>query len=258
MSSLHYDDDVIAFLEAMWGEGFLSPGGPEEVARLLDGRDINGKTVVDIGSGAGGVTLLLARDYGAAKVIGLDVEEPVCRHARKMIENAGLADRVEIRQVEPGPLPLDDASVDVVFSKDSIVHIPDKETLARDAFRVLKPGGEFIVSDWLISHDGDPSPEMAAYIAAEDLDFGMASPARYRKALEDAGFVDIELTNRNPWYLDVAKEELARFDGEGRKAFDAVIGPEATDEQRKTWEAMVIVLESGEHCPHHLRARKPA
>ena len=103
-------------------------------------------------------------------------------------------------------MPLPDASVDVVFSKDSIVHIPDKEALSADAFRVLKPGGWFVASDWLISHDGQPSPEMTDYIAKEDLDFGMASPARYRRALEAAGFVDVSLTNRNPWYRAVARK----------------------------------------------------
>ena len=123
-------------------------------------------------------------------------------HARAKVERAGLQDRIEIRMVEPGPMPLPDAGVDIVFSKDSIVHMPDKEALAADAFRVLKPGGWFVASDWLISHDGEPSPEMADYIAREDLDFGMASPERYRRALEAAGFVDVSLTNRNPWYRD--------------------------------------------------------
>ena len=61
-----------------------------------------------------------------------------------------------------------------------------------------KPGGWFVASDWLISHDGEPSPEMADCIAKEDLDFGMASPARYRCTLEAAEFVDVSLTNRNP------------------------------------------------------------
>lgn len=253
----HYDDTVIHFLEKMWGEGYLSPGGPAEVARLLENRDVTGKTVVDIGSGAGGVTIALARDHGAGKVIGLDVETPVCEHARRKVAEAGLSDRIEIRQVEPGPMPLEDGSVDVVFSKDSIVHIPDKETLARDAFRVLKPGGLFVVSDWLISHDGEPSPEMKRYIAEEDLDFGMASPERYRKALEEAGFVDIELRNRNPWYQEVAKEELARLESDERAAFVEVFGEEEVEAQTATWRAMVIVLKSGEHCPHHIRARKP-
>lgn len=254
----NYDDRHIAFLEALWGQGYLSPGGPEEVARLLDGLDLTGKTVVDIGSGAGGITIALARDYGAARVIGLDVEASVCAHARHMVAQTRMTDRVEIRQVDPGPLPIDDGSVDMVFSKDAIVHIPDKESLAKDAFRVLKPGGLFAASDWLISHDGAPSPEMADYIAKEDLDFGMASPSRYEQALKDAGFVDVGLTNRNPWYRDVARQELDRLSGPDRKVFAQAIGEEELTGMIETWRAMLIVLQSGEHCPHHFRALKPA
>ncbi|MEM6906386.1 MAG: class I SAM-dependent methyltransferase, partial [Pseudomonadota bacterium] len=166
-----YDNRHIVFLEHLWGEGYLSPGGPEEVARVLEGLDLAGATIVDIGCGAGGITASLARDYGAARVIGLDVEATTCAHARALAARWGVADRVEIRQVSPGPLPLEDGSVDLVFSKDSIIHIADKHKLAAEAFRVLKPGGWFAASDWLISHDGEPSPAMAAYIAAEDLDF---------------------------------------------------------------------------------------
>lgn len=257
MEKLHYDRDAITFLEALWGEGYLSPGGPEEVARVLDGIEVEGRTVLDIGSGAGGATIDLVRRHGAAKVIGIDVEPVVCQVARERVARAGLADRIEIVEVEPGPFPLADESVDIVFSKDSIVHIPDKEWLAAEAFRVLRPGGWFAASDWLISHDGEPSPEMAHYIRCEDLDFAMASPARYRRALEAAGFTDIRLVNRNPWYREQARAELARLTGPDRAAFEALIGPEALAAQIRTWQAMVPVLESGEHCPHHFRGRKP-
>ena len=68
-----------------------------------------------------------------------------------------MEERIDIQLVEPGPVPLADASQDVVFSKDAIVHIPDKETLARDAFRLLRSGGWFVASDWLIAHDDAPS-----------------------------------------------------------------------------------------------------
>lgn len=252
-----YDHDAITFLETLWGEGFLSPGGSEEVERLLDGVDLVGKAVVDIGCGAGGITVSLARDYGAARVIGLDVEEPVCALSRKRAAEAGLSERIEIFQVKPGPMPLPDGSLDIVFSKDSIVHIQDKEELARDAFRVLKPGGMFVASDWLISHDGEPSPEMADYIAKEDLNFGMASPDRYRKALNAAGFVDVSLRNRNRWYREIAREELARLEKVDRAQFESVLPPGELESQIATWRAMLVVLESGEHCPHHFRATKP-
>ena len=253
----HYPLDSILFLEALWGDGFLSPGGPEEVERLLSGVDLAGRTVVDIGSGAGGIAMLLADRYGAARVIGLDVGATLVTYARAKVERAGIEDRIDIRKVEPGPMPLADASVDIVFSKDSIVHIPNKEALAADAFRVLKPHGWFVASDWLIAHDGEPSPEMADYLAKEDLDFGMASPERYRRALEAAGFVDVSLVNRNPWYRTVAREELARLEGASRQAFLAVMDEAALDAQIEIWRAMIVVLDSGEHCPHHFRGRKP-
>ena len=253
-----YDERHIRFLERLWGDGYLSPGGEAEVRRVLKGLDLAGLTVVDIGCGSGGITVALARDFGAARVIGLDVERPVCERARQRAAEARLSKRVEIRQVAPGPMPLPDGSVDVVFSKDSIVHIADKEALARDVFRVLKPGGTFAASDWLIGHDGTPSPDMIAYLRAEDLDFGKASPARYTAALEAAGFHDICLTNRNPWYREVARHELARLEGPERAEFEALLSPEDVLRQIHTWKAMIVVLDTGEHCPHHLRARKPA
>jgi len=252
-----YGEHEIIFLEELWGDGFLSPGGPEEVARTVGDVDLSGKLVVDIGCGSGGVTIALVCDHGAGRVIGIDVEAPVCDQARARVERRGLSDRIEIRQVSPGPLPFGDASIDVVFSKDSIVHIPDKETLAVDVFRVLRPGGWFVASDWLIAHDDEPSPEMAAYIAAEDLDFGMASPRRYRAALEAAGFIDVELVNRNEWYREVARHELERLTGSQRGRFESLIGPVGLARQIATWTAMVPVLASGEHCPHHIRGRRP-
>lgn len=253
-----YNPAEIAFLEAVWGDGFLSPGGLDEVRRLLSGVDLAGKTIVDIGCGAGGITVSLARDFGAGKVIGLDVEEPVCAHSRDRVEREGLSDRVEIRKVEPGPIPLADGSVDIVFSKDSIVHIADKETLSKDVFRILKPGGRFVASDWLISHDNEPSAEMADYIAKEGLNFGMASPSRYARALSEAGFVDVELTDRNPWYREVAKAELAALSGPNNGKYAETLPPGELDHMIEVWEAMLIVLKSGEHCPHHFRATKPA
>jgi ubiquinone/menaquinone biosynthesis C-methylase UbiE len=56
-----------------------------------------------------------------------------------------------------------------VFSKDALLHVPDKDALFAEIFRVLKPGGVFAASNWMTSHDGEPSPDMKAYVAAEGL-----------------------------------------------------------------------------------------
>jgi phosphoethanolamine N-methyltransferase len=252
-----YTDDFVSFLEVIWGEGYLSPGGPEEVGRILEGLDLTGLTVLDIGCGSGGIALSLAAEYGAAKVIGVDVEDPVLTIARGRAEARGLTGRVEFVKVVPGPLPFEDNSFDLIFSKDSMIHIPDKEALFADVFRLLKPGGHFAASDWLSSHDGEPTAVMKRYMETEGLSFRMGSPERYHEALAVAGFVDVGLNNRNKWYYEVAKRELADMEGPLYEKAAAAAGKEETDRNIEIWRAMVPALEIGELCPHHLRGAKP-
>lgn len=252
-----YHSRAVAMLQAVWGEGFLSPGGEPEVARLIGDAELTGLAVLDIGCGAGGIDLALVRNHGAAYVTGIDVEDTVLTCARKLVERANLGARIGVAKVAPGPLPFPPGSFDVVFSKDSIVHIPDKHALMREVYRVLRPGGRFIASDWLMGHDGAPSPDMAAYIEAEGLNFGMASPARYEDALRSAGFRDISVTSRNAWYRDAAQQELERLRGPVGAAAARIVGQDFVDQNIAIWTRMVPVLRSGEHCPTHLRARKP-
>ncbi|MGL6208992.1 MAG: class I SAM-dependent methyltransferase, partial [Paracoccaceae bacterium] len=242
--------------EAVWGVGFLSPGGPEEVARVIGDHELCGKSVLDIGCGAGGIDIALVRDHGAAYVCGLDVEDPVLAHARKLIDREGLTAQIGLVKVAPGPLPFPANSFDVVFSKDSIVHIPNKHALMAEVYRVLKRGGWFLASDWLIGTE-TISPLMADYIAAEGLDFGMATPQRYLEAMAAAGFVDGTTTSRNAWYRTRAREELERLKGEAGANAARIVGQDFVDHNIAIWSRMIPVLDSGEHCPTHLAARKP-
>jgi phosphoethanolamine N-methyltransferase len=256
MSEDHYPPKMIAMLEAIWGEGFLSPGGAGEVARVIGGHDLSGCKVLDIGCGAGGIDIALVARHGAGYVTGIDVEDPVLERARALVAAAGLGGRIGLVKVAPGPLPFPPGTFDVVFSKDSIVHIPDKAALMAEVFRVLRPGGWFLASDWLVGTE-TLSPQMAAYIAAEGLDFGMATPARYRAAMEQAGFEAIETRSRNAWYRDQARVELARLEGEAGRAAAAVVGADFVRKNIGIWQRMIPVLDSGEHCPTHLAARRP-
>ncbi len=252
----HYPPQMIAMLEAVWGAGFLSPGGAAEVARILDGHDIVGASVLDIGCGAGGIDIALIANHGAGYVTGIDVEDPVLHRARELVQAAGLATRIGLLKAAPGPLPFAPGSFDVVFSKDSIVHIPDKHALMTEVFRILKPGGRFLASDWLIGTESI-SPMMADYIAAEGLDFGMATAATYRDAMQAAGFQRAVTTSRNLWYRAQARDELALLEGDAGARAAGVVGQDFVDRNIEIWRRMIPVLDSGEHCPTHLSAQKP-
>lgn len=252
----HYPKRMIGMLEAIWGEGYLSPGGPKEVARIIGNQNLHGLKLLDIGCGVGGIDIALVTSHDAAHVTGIDVEESVLSHAKDLINRNGLSDRISLIKVEPGPFPFPDSEFDIVFSKDSIVHIHDKHALMTDIFRVLRPGGRFLASDWLIGTE-TVSPAMKEYIISEGLDFQMASPLRYRDAMEKAGFSDILIVSRNLWYRQRAREELellkVAFGEESAKKF----AKEYIEDYIRVWERMISVLDTGEHCPSHLYALKP-
>lgn len=255
--SEHYGDKMLALLQAVWGRGFLSPGGAEEIGRLIGSANLQGASVLDIGSGAGGAALTLIRAHHAAFVTGIDVEDTVLTEARALIAAEGQTNCIGFAKVVPGPLPFPPCTFGIVFSKDSLVHIPDKGPLMAEVFRVLKPGGRFIASDWLIGHDGPPSPEMAAYIAAEDLDFGMTSAKGFAKAMQDVGFEGISTNSRNAWHHHLAITELAGMQGEIGCMAAQHVGQDFVDRNIKIWMLMIPVLQSGEHCPTHLHATRP-
>src|SRR5215471_20690633 len=94
-----YHSRAVAMLQAVWGEGFLSPGGPEEVARLVGDADLTGLSVLDIGCGAGGIDLALVRKHGAGYVTGIDVEDTVLSSARALVAGAGLDAHIGLAKV---------------------------------------------------------------------------------------------------------------------------------------------------------------
>ena len=252
-----YDDQLIRFLGAMWGEGYLSPGGPDEVRRILEDVDFSDKQVLDIGCGPGGIDLFLAQEFPLAHITGFDVETPVIEAARRRVKAKDMGDRIDFVRGQPGPLPFQDARFDVVFSKDALSHIADKEALFREIFRVLRPGGVFAASDLLTSHDGPMSVEMKAFLAAEGLSFGLASPDRHEAAMRDAGFEKVSLRDRNSWYRAEAREELERLKGPLFDEVVAEVGEEMVARNIACWTAMIKVLDAGEYRSTHLRAARP-
>ena len=253
-----YDETLQALLQLIWGDGFLSPGGADEIRELLAGNPVRGCDVLDIGSALGAVDQLLIEEHGARSVVGIDVDPAMLRKMESRIERAGLSDRVRCVCVGPGPLPFAAASFDVVFSKDSIVQIPDKPALFAEVHRVLRPGGRFIASDWLRGGAGDYSADMIEYFRLEGIAYNMASLADSAVALQDAGFGRIEVTDRNAWYLPLARRELESIAGPLKPLIVERLGAAKAEHFVANWRQLVRVVELGELRPGHLKATKTA
>ena len=252
-----YPDDFVAGIEWMWGEGFLSPGGADEVRALLDGVDLRDCRVLDVGSGLGAVDILLVAEHGAREVVGTEVEPQLIARAEQAVARRGLAERIRFQLVSPGPFPFPDAAFDAVFSKDSMIHIPDKPALYAEVLRVLLPGGAFVASDWLYGGGAELSEAMTAWLEIVHLDFAMETPQNTAAALSRAGFADVAVRDRNRWYLGEVQREIDCVSGANFARAVAALGRETAEHRRRSSTIKKRVVERGELRPCHLRGRKP-
>ena len=251
-----YPDEFIDRLHLVWGLGFLSPGGPEEVARIVKGLDLRGKRVLDIGCGTGGPAIVLARDFGA-NMVCVDVEEQLLVRARRNTGEAGVSERIEFHLVAPGPLPFSDRAYDVVFSKDSMLHIPDKRALFTEVFRVLRPGGFFAASDWLAGENADSDPAFRRYVDNGQLNFSMATTLQTVDALREAGFSEVSSEDRHNWYAGISAQEVEAIAGHLRADIIAVSDLETYENWLSVRRALAAAVASGGLCPTHLHGVRP-
>ncbi len=254
---MQYAKDFTDALQFMWGEGFLSPGGPEEVAEMLAGIDLTGKRVLDIGSGLGGIDLLLATAHGAREVVGIDVEPQLVDSARALVASRGLSGRIAFQLVEPGPLPFADAGFDLVFSKDAMVHIEDKAALYAEVLRMLKPGGWFTAADWLWAEGAADSPVVNAWLSKGPLKFVFTPPAAALQGMIDAGFAEARVTDVR-WQLQQSnRKEVDVLAGPARQRLASIVGSTMADNRLASAKGRQTALDSGDLIPSHLRGRRP-
>ncbi|MGR3291527.1 MAG: class I SAM-dependent methyltransferase [Paracoccaceae bacterium] len=251
-----YPDEFIDRLHLVWGPGFLSPGGAEEVAKIVGDLDLAGKRVLDIGCGSGGPAIVLARDYGASLVC-IDIEPQLIERARANAASAGVAEQIEFQLVQPGPLPFAEAEFDGVFSKEALLHIPDKAALFRDVLRVLTPGGFFAASDWLKGEDAENDAGYQRYISEGHLSYNMATAAEAEAAMKSAGFSQVYTVDRHLWYAPLARQELADIAGPLREKLIAVSNRDVYEKWLSARRGSAAAFSSGGLRPTHLHGVRP-
>jgi SAM-dependent methyltransferase len=181
----------------------LGCGNPTALAQLKEGE-----VVLDLGSGGGIDVLLSARRVGPqGKAYGLDMTDEMLALAEENKRKSGLTN-VEFLKGEIENIPLPDASVDVIISNCVINLSADKDRVLKEAFRVLKPGGRFAVSD--VVTRGEILPEIREHVLLwVGCIAGALEEKEYRAKLAAAGFENIDLEPTRVYRVDDARAFLS-------------------------------------------------
>jgi len=181
----------------------LGCGNPTALAQLMPGE-----TVLDLGSGGGIDVLLSARRVGpTGKAYGLDMTDEMLALANSNKAKAGL-ENVEFLKGQIESIPLPDASVDVIISNCVINLSADKDRVLAEAFRVLKPGGRFAVSD-VVTRGEIPAEIRRHILLWVGCMAGALDEGEYRTKLSAAGFEDVDIEPTRVYRVADARASLA-------------------------------------------------
>jgi arsenite methyltransferase len=229
-----YDESQTSAIPAEALSASLGCGNPTALAELRPGE-----TVLDLGSGGGIDVLLSARRVGpSGKAYGLDMTDEMLTLARENQRKTGV-ENAEFLKGEIENIPLPENSVDVLISNCVINLSADKNRVLQEAFRVLRPGGRFAVSDVVVR-----GPVPAAIRRSVELWVGCVAGAleesEYRAKLTAAGFTEIEIEPTRAYRVEDAREFLSasgidadaiapQVGGKFASAFIRAIKPRATE-----------------------------
>jgi arsenite methyltransferase len=197
-----YDETTKSGLPASAVLASLGCGNPTALIELKAGE-----TVLDLGSGGGIDVLLSAKRVGpTGKAYGLDMTDDMLGLARENQREAGV-ENVEFLKGEIEHIPLPDRSVDVVISNCVINLSVDKDKVLREAFRVLKPGGRFAVSDVVVRGDVHEEVRQSMLLWVGCI-AGALEEREYTAKLTQAGFAGISVEATRVYSIEDARQFL--------------------------------------------------
>jgi phosphoethanolamine N-methyltransferase len=204
-----YSRSGILRYEMIFGPGYVSTGGAATTLDLcarLGPALRAGARVLDVGSGIGGAAFYLAREYGA-KVCGIDLAEEMLAIARDRCAQEGMSGSVSfvLGDVLEAAFP---EPFDIIWSRDALMHIPDKPRLFARLHSLLAPGGKLVITDYARGRT-PASPEFEQYIAKTG--YHVVEPGEYGRLLRGAGFAEVIVDDATARFIEILESESQRL-----------------------------------------------
>ncbi|CAK7349592.1 unnamed protein product [Dovyalis caffra] len=240
LDNVQYKSNGILRYERVFGQGYVSTGGIETTKEFVGKLDLKpGQKVLDVGCGIGGGDFYMAENFDV-EVVGIDLSINMISFA---LERAiGLKCSVEFEVADCTTKTYPDNTFDVIYSRDTILHIQDKPALFRSFFKWLKPGGKVLISDYCRSA-GTPSPEFLEYIKQRGYD--LHDVKAYGQMLGDAGFDEVIAEDRTDQFNQVLQRELNVIEKD-KDEFIRDFSEEDYNDIIDGWKAKLIRSSSGE------------
>ncbi|KAJ9708450.1 hypothetical protein PVL29_000474 [Vitis rotundifolia] len=203
LDNVQYKCRGILRYERVFGEGFVSTGGLETTKEFVAKLDLKpGQKVLDVGCGIGGGDFYMAEDFDV-EVVGIDLSINMISIALERAIGRKCLVEFEVSDCTKKTYP--DNTFDVIYSRDTILHIQDKPALFKSFFKWLKPGGKVLITDYC-KRAGPPSPEFQEYI--EQRGYDLHDVEAYGQMLKDAGFGEVIAEDRTEQFIKVLQREM--------------------------------------------------
>jgi ubiquinone/menaquinone biosynthesis C-methylase UbiE len=250
-----YSQSFTDLLEFIYGPSFLSQGGTECLDLLFEGQSLDGKSLLDIGSGLGGVDFYLAEKH-RVRITGVDrVSRMVEVAEKRKLERNLLGQANFVHQKSDADFTqFPGETFDFVFSKESLLHVADKLALLRAVYQLLKPQGKLMVLDWT-TNTKKLGPLIQEMIAVDQLDLKLATQEEYREALIKTGFENILITSLNDKFIRYTQSNIETVKA-NRIEICRTYGVSVYEYSVKSWELQKKIFERGEVIVSFIQAVK--
>ncbi len=247
-----YSTTGIYRYEWIFGPGFLGYGEPQVTRQIIEQMQWKpGTRVLDVGSGLGGPAFLMATEY-KAKVTGVDLTGQIVDIANQRLKEKGIAD-VFFQQGDIHKLNWDTGSFDVIWSRETLLHVPDKDALFQKFYRWLSPRGVVMITDYA-RRPGQGSDRFENYI--QESGYPLLELERYGDHIRQAGFDQVLVQDRTESLIDILQDQLHKLDSR-KDEFIQTFSEEDYSYLRSRWQLKLDCCKDGDMKWGWFSARRP-